>query len=75
VYFGRYNGSTPVAGHEETPTGNPNKRKIDELLLALNEAERTAEVAAQHEKEHPGSRKKIKIWSCTSNCRYWEGIY
>jgi DEAD/DEAH box helicase domain-containing protein len=35
VYFGRYNGETPVPGFEYLPSGRPNKDKIKELIEDL----------------------------------------
>lgn len=32
IYFGRYNGTTPVPGHEFRHNGNPNTDKIDDLV-------------------------------------------
>lgn len=56
IYFGRYNGSTPVPGHEfnkPTTRGNqsPNKQKIEKLTNALMEMDRAAEAAEQHARE------------------------
>jgi DEAD/DEAH box helicase domain-containing protein len=50
-YFGRYNGDTPVPGHEIAATGNPNRKKIDELKTRLADMERTAAKAAEHASE------------------------
>ncbi|MEH7379106.1 DEAD/DEAH box helicase [Bacillus sp. JJ1533] len=51
IYFGRYNGMTPVAGHEFKKTGNPNKDKIEELANKLKEIENTSISALQYSKE------------------------
>lgn len=48
IYFGRYNGATPVAGHELTARGGPDKRRIEALQKALVAMERAAEAAATH---------------------------
>ncbi|PAP74809.1 hypothetical protein B1759_16670 [Rubrivirga sp. SAORIC476] len=42
LYFGRYNGVTPVPGHEYKATGNPNKPKLEALASALTAADRAA---------------------------------
>ncbi|MGH8428214.1 MAG: DEAD/DEAH box helicase, partial [Gammaproteobacteria bacterium] len=47
-YIGRYNGNTPVPGHEINPTGGPNRHKIDELCNILSSAEQDAMAAEQH---------------------------
>ncbi|HEX8253530.1 MAG TPA: DEAD/DEAH box helicase, partial [Thermoanaerobaculia bacterium] len=48
IYFGRYNGSTPVAGHEETEAGNPDKKRIERLRKVLVAMEQAAEAAEKH---------------------------
>ena len=47
-YFGRYNSTTPVPGHELNPHGNPDRDRIDRLVSALKEAENAANAAAEH---------------------------
>ena len=47
IYFGRYNGATPVPGHELRATGNPDRQRIVELARRLQAAERTADEAAR----------------------------
>lgn len=56
IYFGRYNGSTPVPGHEYTPPDaqgrqKPNRPKIEELKKALINAGVGAHAAMQHAQE------------------------
>ena len=56
IYFGRYNGSTPVAGHEiRKPTQRgrqgPDSNRIDKLVDALRAADRAAEVADEYSLE------------------------
>ncbi len=52
-YFGRYNGSTPVAGHElDAPSSangiqRPNRRRIDGLINILRGVERSAAAAEE----------------------------
>ena len=48
IYFGRYNGATPVAGHELTNAGRPDRRRIEKLRDALRAAARSARAAAAH---------------------------
>lgn len=48
IYFGRYNGETPVPGHEFTKTGKPDRDRIDNLCEKLASMSRAAERAAQH---------------------------
>jgi DEAD/DEAH box helicase domain-containing protein len=55
IYFGRYNGMTPVAGHEHKKTGNPNKDKIEELAKKMREIETTSVAALKYAKESNNS--------------------
>lgn len=48
IYFGRYNGSTPVPGHEYDKKGKPNRSKIENLIEELQRMEATAEAAERH---------------------------
>src|ERR1043165_3550982 len=48
IYFGRYNGETPVPGHEQTKSGSPNRPRIDALRDELDLMERASRAAAQH---------------------------
>ncbi|MEG3939794.1 DEAD/DEAH box helicase [Microcoleus sp. S36b_A3] len=48
VYFGRYNGVTPVPGHEYTENGKPNGKKIEELLKKIKKVEESADKASEH---------------------------
>ncbi len=53
IYIGRYNSSTPVAGHEFKKPGvsgirRPNRPKIEELTNRLMEMDRDAQAAEQH---------------------------
>ncbi len=51
IYFGRYNGVTPVAGREDTKNGKPNGEKIKELLKAMQQMEFSVDAANQHFQE------------------------
>ncbi|MEO8381596.1 MAG: DEAD/DEAH box helicase [Acidobacteriota bacterium] len=48
IYFGRYNGETPVPGHEFTQAGSPNRPRIDDLRKALDRMERASRAASAH---------------------------
>ncbi|SDO58378.1 Helicase conserved C-terminal domain-containing protein [Paenibacillus sp. yr247] len=50
IYFGRYNGMTPIAGHEYKKTGNPNTDKIKELTDLLKKMEQTSIEADKYAK-------------------------
>jgi DEAD/DEAH box helicase domain-containing protein len=54
IYFGRYNGNTPVPGHELNRNGNPNRLKIEKLVKELKAADRASQAADQHAKETRG---------------------
>ncbi len=49
IYFGRYNGSTPVSGTELNQKGNPNRSKITDLESKMREMESTFEAAIREE--------------------------
>jgi ATP-dependent helicase YprA (DUF1998 family) len=48
IYFGRYNGVTPVAGREQKKTGKPNGEKIEELLKAMKQMESSVDASIKH---------------------------
>lgn len=50
-YFGRYNSSTPLAGHEWKPNGDLNKDKISDLKKQLKEAESVFGLAESYDRE------------------------
>ncbi len=51
IYFGRYNGETPVAGYEFRQNGRPNRDKIEELAERLGEIDQASRLAEQHARE------------------------
>ncbi|MBD2317383.1 DEAD/DEAH box helicase [Phormidium tenue] len=48
IYFGRYNGVTPVAGREQKKTGKPNGEKIEELLKAMKQMQSSVDASIEH---------------------------
>lgn len=48
VYFGRYTGNTPVPGHENSQSGNPDRRRIERLASELSDLDTGAAAAAQY---------------------------
>ncbi len=53
IYFGRYNGETPVPGHEINQHGNPNRDKIEELRKALTEMDDTSRAVDAYVNQNP----------------------
>ncbi len=51
IYFGRYNGVTPVPGHEYNKSGKPNGDKISELLKEIQQAQKSILAAETHANE------------------------
>ena len=51
IYFGRYNGNTPVPGQEVDEKGKVNRRKIDRLIKDLNAMEQAAKAVEAHAKK------------------------
>ncbi|MFC5452190.1 DEAD/DEAH box helicase [Paenibacillus aestuarii] len=67
IYMGRYNGATPVAGHEFMPPNDegkrlPNTRKIEELLKSLRLADQTISAAKAYT-ERQGANSDEDIMS------------
>jgi len=62
IYFGRYNGSTPVAGHEENENGRPNKSKIEALIEEIRRIEGAADAVDRHiekvQEQYPDDRTR-----------------
>jgi len=52
IYLGRYNGGTPVPGHERMQDLAPNERKNAELISELQKADEAARVVDQHIREN-----------------------
>lgn len=48
IYFGRYNGVTPVAGREQKKTGKPNSEKIEELLKDMKQMQSSVDASIEH---------------------------
>lgn len=48
IYFGRYNGITPIAGHEKRKTGTHNKEKINKLKDEMKLLERYSKAAEDY---------------------------
>ncbi|MCW5319320.1 DEAD/DEAH box helicase [Nostoc sp. KVJ3] len=48
IYFGRYNGVTPVPGQEYKQNGKPNGKKIEELVKQMRNMQESADAAIQH---------------------------
>lgn len=51
IYFGRYNGVTPVPGHELTEKDKPNGNKIEELVKQIQQISESAKAAKRHIEE------------------------
>ena len=64
IYLGRYNGPTPVAGHEHRRTGRPNKEKIHELCERMCEADDAVEAARKHACKNPDESKVVDFFPC-----------
>ncbi|MDP7980345.1 DEAD/DEAH box helicase [Bacillus sp. WLY-B-L8] len=51
IYFGRYNGTVPVAGNEYKKSGKPNREKIQELADHMKKLEQTSIAALEYANE------------------------
>jgi DEAD/DEAH box helicase domain-containing protein len=47
IYFGRYNGGTPVPGHETRRNGNPDRSRIEDLAQRMASMQCAAQAAAE----------------------------
>lgn len=56
-YFGRYNSSTPVPGHEAGPDPDANTRRLDRLRSELRKAGRAFQEATAFDHHHGGLEK------------------
>lgn len=57
IYFGRYTGNSPIAGHELKANGNPDRQRIHKLAQELEDLDRSAAAAAKEAKQR---EKKAK---------------
>jgi DEAD/DEAH box helicase domain-containing protein len=57
IYLGRYNGGTPVPGHERLQNSSPNERKNSDLLSELQKADEAARVVDQHIHDNQGNER------------------
>ena len=53
IYLGRYNGNSPVPGHECLDDGKPNDRKISDLVKELQRADEAALTVADYVSNNP----------------------
>jgi Lhr-like helicase len=51
IYLGRYNGATPIAGHEFRSNGTPDRSRIERLASELLKSDRAARTAANYVSE------------------------
>lgn len=73
VYFGRYNGVTPVPGHEYKEKGKPNSKKIEELLEAIQQIEESAHRASEHASQTGEDDVKFffpRLYGSEMRCRW-----
>lgn len=59
IYFGRYNGTTPVPGHEYGADGKPNRDKIGKLVEEMKSMEVSARAAERHAREQGDSEVRF----------------
>lgn len=59
IYFGRYNGNTPIPGHEYDAGGKPDRDKISKLLEEMKSMEGSARAAERHARENGDSEVRF----------------
>ena len=57
IYFGRYTGNTPIAGHELKANGNPDRKRINRLEQNLADLDRSATAAAKQARQREREAK------------------
>lgn len=62
IYFGRYNGNTPVPGQEWKQNGSLNTSKVDDLRKELKEAEMASAKAAEYVKNNDDREEEDKFF-------------
>jgi DEAD/DEAH box helicase domain-containing protein len=62
IYFGRYNGSTPVPGHETEADGQPNSTKIGDLKKQLKDAQSTFAKARDYDRQHNPGNEDVRFF-------------
>lgn len=62
IYFGRYNGNTPVPGHESKPDGSLDSDKIGDLKKKLKEASDVFVKACVHDQGHNGGKEDARYF-------------
>lgn len=61
-YLGRYNGETPVAGHEEQADQSRNTKKIDDLQKKLSEADDEQAAARRYDDDHNNGKEEVRFF-------------
>lgn len=62
VYFGRYNGTTPVPGHEEDENGQRNSQKIGDLKRQLKDLQETFSKARNFDHQHNPGKEDVRFF-------------
>jgi hypothetical protein len=76
IYFGRYNGNTPVPGPEYNKNGKPNERKIAVLMEERRGIERAAAGACRHDSLRKAGEEEVRYFFPTIDgsemCSRWD---
>lgn len=62
VYFGRYNSSTPVPGHEYKPDGSLNRSKVGDLKMKLREASGAFAKARDYDQQNNSGKEDVRFF-------------
>lgn len=62
IYFGKYNGDTPVAGHERRGDGSIDTERINDLRKELENAQKTFDTACSHDKQENKGREEVRFF-------------
>ena len=62
IYFGKYNGDTPVAGHEKRGDGSIDTERINDLRKELENAQETFDIARGHDKQENKGQEDVRFF-------------
>jgi len=62
IYFGKYNGETPVAGHEKRGDGSVDTERINDLRKELENAQKTFDTAKEHDKKENKGEEEVRFF-------------
>ena len=62
IYFGKYNGETPVAGHEKRGDGSIDTARINKLRTELKDGQATFDIAQDHDNRENNGQEEVRFF-------------